>query len=538
MQCDWLRLGAIQVHPDVCPAAVASVAQEGFSAAHHANDAGTTEAHIREAVATPAFRIAGAPRVPLAPPLLLPDHACFRDGRAAHRLIVEHQLDAAPCGATATAAGVAMMLVILRMSMQDVPVRVQRGIMCALLRTRAARCVPAHPACKQPACGVLAVCSLLGTGLIALQGPNWHAAAQATGRRLACHARCCSRGGPAGAPCIETRLPRGPRDSDDWSDAEGEVPARPARARGAFDGSAAGAASALAARARGVTGAPAPGGAAASGPPGLVSQAAKDRALALMAASAPSAAPQPGSAPAALAAALKAAAAGGLAGAKGVAAPASGGRRSGGADSGVPDAVAVQLAEAAAAQTTQAAPSQAARAAPARAAAAPVVPGASPAAPTRKATAASPAVAPAAELRPFDAQAAEVRNGCTGRQACMAAVIFLLQMCPPCRLCCRVRPASYRLAHDVPALTGVVAFPGDDAPAAAARACRAACPAGPAAAAPPAASAELAAARGRRAAAWQESAGGRAAGTRAGRHRVWQLAARQERQAARLQRGG
>jgi len=417
--------------------------------------------------------------------------------------------------------------------------RVQRGIMCALLRTRPARCVAAHPACKQPACGVLGVCSLLGTGLIGPQGPNWHAAAQATGRRLACHARCSSRGGPAGAPCIETRLPWGARDSDDWSDAEGEVPARPARTRGAFDGSAAGAASALAARARGVTGAPAPGGAAASATPGLVSQAAKDRALALMAASAPSAAPRPGSAPVALAAALKAAAAGGLAGAKGVAAPASGGSGSGGADSGVPDAVAAQLAEAAAAQTTQAAPSQAARAAPARAAAAPVAPGASPAAPARKATAASRAVAPAAGLRPFDAQAAEVRNGCTGRQACMAAFVFLLQGCPPCRLCCRVRPACGRLAHDMPALTGAIAFPCDGAPAAAARACRAARPAAPAAAAPPAASAELAAARGRWAAAWRDGAGrGRAAGTRAGRYRVWQLAARQECQAARLQRGG
>jgi len=37
------------------------------------------------------------------------------------------------CGAAATAAGVAVMLLILRMSMQDVPERAQRGILCASL---------------------------------------------------------------------------------------------------------------------------------------------------------------------------------------------------------------------------------------------------------------------------------------------------------------------------------------------------------------------------------------------------------------------
>jgi len=302
---------------------------------------------------------------------------------------------------------------------------------------------------------LLGVCILLGADLIALQDLEWHAAEQVTSCRLACHAGCRPRGSQAGAPCIDARLPWGARDSDDWSDAEekGKLPARPARARGAFDGSAAGAASALAARARGATGAPAAGGAAASGTAGLVSQAAKDHALALMAASAPSAAPRPGPAPAALAAALKAAPAGGLAGVVGVAGPASGGSGSGGADSGVPDAVAAQLAEAAAAQTTQAAPSQAARAAPARAAAAPIAPDASPPAPTRKATAASPAVAPAARLRPFDAQAAEVRNGCIERRACMGLLPRLCcKSCPPCRLCCRARLACGRPARDMPAL--------------------------------------------------------------------------------------
>ena len=46
-----------------------SVVQERFSAAHHADDASSTEAHIREAVSTPAFRIAGMLRAALARPL-------------------------------------------------------------------------------------------------------------------------------------------------------------------------------------------------------------------------------------------------------------------------------------------------------------------------------------------------------------------------------------------------------------------------------------------------------------------------------------